>query len=442
MPGIVTEVLVIVALLALNGVFAMSELAIVTARKVRLQQRAEDGDAGAQAALALAHDPTRFLSTVQVGITLIGVLAGAFGGATIADELATVIARIPSLSRYANAIALGAVVTAITYLSLLIGELIPKRVALSDPERVAAVVARPMRILARVASPIVVLLTRPTNLVLRLFGIRVSSEPSITVDEIRALIEQGAESGVVEDAEHEMVMEVFRLGDHRVSDVMTPRADLRYIDIATGEEAVRRALVGQARAHVLVCEGTIENVLGVVHAEDVLVDYLTKGALDLKAVLQPPFFVPATMPALELIESFKEGRRRVAVVLDEYGGIAGAVMFADLSASLVGEIATGAAERSIQRRNEAEWTIRGNVSLDDLESELDLPRIAERERYGVRTVAGLVMSLLGHVPKVGESVLWKGVRFEVSEMIGRRITRLLVSKPRRMERQPNEQPAA
>src|SRR5829696_2346893 len=239
MGAIATEILIVLVLLALNGVFAMSELAIVTARKVRLEQRADDGHAGARAALQLAHNPTQFLSTVQVGITLIGVLAGAFGGATIAEKLAPSFQRIPTLAPYADALALGIVVTAITYLSLLIGELVPKRVALSHPERVASLIARPMRVLSRVASPLVILLTGPTNLVLRLFGIRVSAEPSITAEEIRALIEQGAESGVVHGTEQEMVEGVFRLGDRLVADVMTPRMRLEWVDVSESPEAIR-----------------------------------------------------------------------------------------------------------------------------------------------------------------------------------------------------------
>ena len=316
-----TELIVILLLLALNGVFAMSELAIVTARKVRLEQRAEEGDAGARAALKLAHEPTQFLSTVQVGITLIGVLAGAFGGATMAEKVAAGFTRVPALAPYANALGLGLVVTLITYLSLVIGELIPKRVALSNPERVASLVARPMQVLARVASPLVKLLTGPTNLVLRLFGLHVSSAPSITVAEIRALVEQGAESGVVEGAEHQMVEGVFRLGDRRVSDVMTPRTQLEWIDIAEPPDVVREELIAKARSRVLVCDGTVDSVLGVVFAEDLLAQSLAGQPVDLRAKLRQPLYVPATMQALALLEQFRVSRQQVAVALDEYGGL-------------------------------------------------------------------------------------------------------------------------
>ncbi|MEW5916007.1 MAG: hemolysin family protein, partial [Gemmatimonadota bacterium] len=321
MSAIATELIVIVLLLTVNGLLAMSELAVVTARKVRLEQRAEEGDAGAMAALALARDPGQFLSTVQVGITLIGVLAGAFGGATLSEELADGLEHFAPVAEYADAIALGIVVAGITYLSLLIGELIPKRVALSQPERVASLVARPMKVLARAAAPIVALLTGPTNLVLRFFGIRVSAEPSITVKEIRALVEQGAESGVVEDTEHHLVERVFRLGDRLVSDIMTPRTQLEWVDLSEPADLVRRQLAAQLRARYVVCERTIENVLGVAHAEDLLAQCLGGQPLDLRPVLRQPLYVPATMAALDVLEQFKTSRQHVAVVLDEYGGM-------------------------------------------------------------------------------------------------------------------------
>ena len=339
MGGVATEILIVLLLLVLNGVFAMSELAIVTARKVRLEQRAADGDAGARAALALAHDPTQFLSTVQVGITLIGVLAGAFGGATIAEKLALGLARIPAIAPYADAIALGIVVTALTYLSLLIGELVPKRVALSQPERVASLVARPMRLLSRVAAPLVALLTGPTNLLLRLFGIRVSTEPSITVQEIRALIEQGAEIGAVEGSEHEMVEGVFRLGDRYVADVMTPRTRLKWIDVSEPPDAIRAQIIEQGTARYLMCDGEVDNVVGVAHAEDLLVRCLEGAPFDVRAVLWQPLYVPAAMTALDLLEQFRKSRQYVAIALDEFGGLQGVVMLDDLVEAVIGELA-------------------------------------------------------------------------------------------------------
>jgi putative hemolysin len=430
MSEILTELVVIFLLLALNGVFAMSELAIVTARKVRLEQRAEDGDAGARAALSLAQDPTQFLSTVQVGITLIGVLAGAFGGATLAEKLASTFARIPTVADYAEALALGIVVTGITYLSLLIGELVPKRVALSQPERVASLVARPMRLLSRVAAPVVKLLTGPTNLVLRVFGLRVSSEPSISVEEIRSLVEQGAESGVVEDTEHQMVEGVFRLGDRLVSDLMTPRTQLEWIDIADPPERVRDEIARQARSRFLVCDGNPDNVLGVVLAEDLLVQCLSGGQLELAPVLRQPLYVPSTMPGLTLLERFRTSRQQVAVALDEYGGLQGVVFLDDLVETVVGDLPLPGESGSppIAHHAEGKWLMHGSVPLEDVESTLDLDEIPDDIRGGVRTLGGLVMSLLGRVAVVGDVAQWDGLRAEVVAVEGRRVERVLVSR--------------
>lgn len=432
MPGIATEILIIVLLLMLNGVFAMSELAIVTARKVRLEQRAEEGDAGARAALALAHDPTQFLSTVQVGITLIGVMAGAFGGATIAETLAAGFENVPAVAPYANGLALGLVVTAITYLSLVVGELVPKRVALNNPERIASLVARPMRLLARLASPVVVLLTGPTNLVLRVFGVRVSAEPSITVEEIRALIEQGAESGVLEGAEHQLVENVFRFGDRLVSDVMTPRTQLTCLDATASPDMWREQVATKPSSRYLVCEGTMDRILGVVFAEDLLAQSAGGKSLDIQAALQQPLYVPGTMPALTLLERMRTSHRHVAVALDEYGGVEGVVLLDLLVDTVVGEppLASDGAMPAPKRSDDRSWTFPGSASLEDVESVAGMPPVKDQERRGVRTLGGFIMNLLGRVPESGERVEWSGVQFEVAAMQGRAVTRVIVRKPR------------
>lgn len=441
MSGIATEIVIIVLLLMLNGVFAMSELAIVTARKVRLEQRADEGDAGARAALALAHDPTQFLSTVQVGITLIGVLAGAFGGATIAETLAAWFGNVPALAPYANGLALGMVVAAITYLSLVVGELVPKRVALSNPERIASLVARPMRLLARVASPVVVLLTGPTNLVLRVFGIRVSGEPSITVEEIRALIEQGAESGVLEGGEHQLVENVFRFGDRLVSDVMTPRTQLECLDATAPPDTWREHVATKPSSRYLVCEGNMDRILGVVLAEDLLAQCAGGTSLDVRAVLQQPLYVPGTMSALTLLDQMRTSHRHVAVALDEYGGVEGVVLLDLLVDTVVGEPpqASDGAVPTAGRSDDRSWTFAGSASLEDVEAVADLPPIPDHERRGVRTLGGFIMNLLGRVPESGERVEWCGVQFEVAAMQGRAVARVVVRKPNRRDQPASDE---
>lgn len=430
MSGIARELIIILLLLALNGVFAMSELAIVTARKVRLEQRADEGDMGAKAALRLAKNPTQFLSTVQVYITLIGVVVGAFGGATVAKQLAIAFNSVPALVPYGDALGLGTVVTLITYLSLVVGELVPKGVALSNPERIASLVARPMHVLARLSAPLVKPLTAPTNVVLRLFGIRVNTDPLITVGEIRSLVEQGAESGVVEGIEHQMVEGVFRLGDRVVSDLMTPRIKLEWLDISASPEAVRAAIVAQAKPHVLVCNGAVDSVLGIVFFEALLVQCLAGRAMDLRAALREPLYVPATMPAVTLLERLRTSRQRVAVALDEYGGLQGVVTLDDVVEAIVGELPLPGetTQPPILRQREATWSIHGSVPIEDVEAALDLPEMSQDKRAGVRTFGGLVTTLLGRVAGVGDAVRWDCVRVEVTAMEGRRIERVTVTK--------------
>ncbi|MGQ0764410.1 MAG: hemolysin family protein [Gemmatimonadota bacterium] len=437
MSGIGTEIGIIILLLILNGIFAMSELAVVTARRVRLEARADEGDAGARAALSLAHEPSQFLSTVQVGITLIGVMAGAFGGATIAEQLAAGFGQVPAIAQYADALALGTVVAAITFMSLILGELVPKRIALGNPEKVASLVARPMRMLSKAVAPLVMLLTGTTNFILRLFGMSMTRDVGVTEEEIRAMVEQGAETGAVQGAEHEMVEGVFRLGDRLVSDVMTPRTQLEWVDIGSPVEEAKARIADAARLVFLVCDGTVDQVVGIVHAEDIVSRCLRGEVFELRPLINEPLYVPASMPALGLLEQFRQTRRHAAVALDEYGGLSGLVLLEDLVEFVVGAIPRPdePVERDITRRDERTWTIVGATPLEDVEVALDLDGIPEASR-GVRTIGGLVMAKLGRVPKVGDAVEIGGARFEVSEMEDRRIASVQVTKSAAATRAP------
>ena len=428
MSVITVELLVILALLLMNGVFAMSEMAIVAARKTRLEHRAEEGDAGARAALDLAAHPSNFLSTVQVGITLVGVLAGAFGGAGISEALAARFADVPWLARYAEPLAFGAVVAAITYLSLVVGELVPKRIALGSPERVAAFVARPMRLVARVGAPLVALLTGSTNVVFRVLGMRATADAGVTEQDIRAMVEQGAEAGVVQTAEHEIVENTFRLGDRQVGSIMTPRPDIVWVDLASPPGELRERLASLGRPRVLVCEGDVDNALGVVHAEDLLSRCLAGDALDLRAALHQPLFVPETMPVFQLLEEFRRSRQRVALALDEYGGVQGEVSVDDIVEALVGDLPErGEADRpEIVRAPDGTWVVDGAAAVEDLTATLDVDLPAE-DRRDYRTVAGLVLTWLGHVPAVGDQVDVGDLHLQVAEMDGRRIAQVRVS---------------
>ncbi|GLC23813.1 hemolysin family protein [Roseisolibacter agri] len=435
MSGIASEVAIILLLLVLNGVFAMSELAVMTARKIRLEQRAEAGDRGARAALELAHEPTQFLSTVQVGITLIGVLAGAFGGASIAEQLADGFRASATLAPYADALGLTIVVGAITYLSLIIGELVPKRVALTAPERIASVIARPMRMLSRVVSPLVKLLTGSTNLMLRLLGVRAHTDANVTEEEIRALVEQGAESGVLQREEHEVVERVFRLGDRQVSALMTPRPDVDWIDVGEGAAGLRAELALGRRSLLLVCREDVDHVVGFVRAEDLLARCVTGAALDsaaLESLAQAPLFVPESMPAFRLLDALRRARQHAAVVLDEFGGVAGVVTLDDVLQDLIGDFPHEQEEEGgalIVRRDDGSWLIDGQTPIADVEGALDIA-LAEEERPGYQTVGGFVMARLGRLPRPAEQFEWDGHHFEVVAMDGRRVEAVRVARVR------------
>lgn len=425
---IALEIAVILILLTVNGVFAMSEIAVVTAKRIRLEHRAERGDEGAAAALALANEPTAFLSTVQVGITLVGVLAGAFGGATLSERLAVPLAGVPVIGAYAETVAFILVVTFITYVSLIIGELVPKRVALSNPEGVAAFVARPMRTLARWGRPLVHLLTASTRGVLRLFGMRDVPEPGLTEEEIHALVEQGAESGAVPAIEHEIVESVFRLGDRQVASVITVRPDLEWLDVAATAEELRQALEVQRRPWYLVCEDSVEHVRGIAHASDLLALCAAGRPLELQPVLSEPLYVPQSMPVFRLLDVFRTARQHIAVALDEFGGVAGVVTLDDIVEELVGDIPARGEPDEPQpiTRDGKGWLVIGTAAIEDVLEELQLGAFPVEAPRGYRTLGGFILAQLGRVPVMGESFTWEGFRFEVVAMDGRRIERVRI----------------
>ena len=427
---IVTELVIIVALLLLNGVFSMSEIAVVTARKVRLARRADGGDQRARAALALAGDPTQFLSTVQVGITLVGIFAGAFGGATIAEELAPFLAPLPGVGPYAESAALVLVVAVITFLAVVIGELVPKRIALAHAETIASWVARPMGLLARLGGPVVWLLTASTELLLRIIPVSVSGEPSVTEDDIRALVAQGTAGGVVDEEEEEILDRVLHLGDRPVTTVMTRRTEVEWIEVTADARAVSEAFASRDDARLLVCEGGIENVLGVVRAREVVVQSLRGEAIDLRALARRPLFVPETTSLLQLLTSFRQSEVQSAVVLDEFGGVEGLATLDDILEDLVADLPgrPGVDGREIVRRPDGSWLIGGSAEVELVDEELGIERPAAEQDRGYRTMAGFIMTELGRVPQVGEHLDRWGYRFEVVDVDGRRIDRLLVSR--------------
>ncbi len=422
MSSIALEIVVIMVLLVVNGIFSMSEMALVSARKTRLAHRAEAGDAGARAALDLASHPTNFLSTVQVGITLVGVLAGAFGGAGISQVLAESIRDVRWIGEYAEPIGFGIAVSAITYLSLIIGELVPKQIALGNPERIAALIARPMRFLSRLGSPLVALLTGSTKFVFRLFGVRATVEPGITEQDIRAMVEQGAETGVVEPVEHEIVENTFRIGDRRVRSIMTPRPDVYWIDVNSSPEHLREQVVAARWAPWLVCDGSVEKPVGFIEAEDLLVAQLSGAPLAPRALARESIYVPDTMPVFKVLEAFRSAGQHGAVVLDEFGGFAGMVTVDDIVEALVPLPAAEPGQPSeIQRQPDGSWLIDGAAALDDVLTTLDVDPPAGKRDIRVDTIGGLVMALMGRIPVGGDTIQYGELALRVERITRRRV---------------------
>ncbi len=425
------EILFVLLLIVANGVFSGSETAVVSSRKARLQQRAANGDERARRALALAEEPNVFLATVQVGITLIGILSGAVGGATVAGSFAGTIERISPLAPYADTIALVLVVLILTYLSLVVGELVPKRIALNNPEAVAANVAGPMRYLSVAVSPVVRLLGASTDGALRLLGVKASEEPPVTEEEVGVLLEQGARAGVFDPAEREMVEGVFDLADDPVGALMTPRPDVVWLDLDDPPEANQRRMVESPFSRFPVCRGDLDRVVGVVRAKELLAEVLAGRPFDLEASMRPPLVVPENAPALRLLEQFRQSGEHLALVVDEYGGTAGLVTPQDLLEAIVGDIpGTGdPADPAALRRDDGSWLLDGTLPLDRLADLLGLGpnENPEAAATGYRTLAGFALERLGRIPAPGDAFAWHGWRFEVVDMDGRRVDKVLVA---------------
>jgi putative hemolysin len=432
MPSVMLEGLVVVLLIFVNGIFALSEIAVVSARKTRLQQWADEGNARARAALELANNPNQFLATIQIGITLVGILAGAFGGATIATELAVILSDITWLAPYGHPLSLTLVVLVITYLSLIVGELVPKRLALNNPERMAMAIAAPMQGLSRVAYPAVHLLGLSTEFLLRALGMKPSAEPPVTEEEIRALIEQGTQAGMFEEAEQEMVERVFRLGDRRVSAVMTPRTEIVWLDREASALEIRRTITESAHSRFLVADGSLDNVLGVVHAKDLLAHILGEQVVNLEATLQQPLYVPESMRALKVLELFKQSGTHIALVIDEYGGIQGLVTPSDILEAIVGDLpeAGEQVEPLAVQRPDGSWLLDGMLPVDEFKDLFDLGELPGEDQGIYQTLAGFVIMQLGRIPAATDYFIWEGLKIEVMDMDGNRVDKVLVTPTR------------
>ena len=428
MSSITLEILLLILLIVANGIFSMSEMAIISSRKARLQNMANQGNKKARVALDLAESPNRFLSTVQVGITLIGILAGAFGGATISEKLAQNLDRVPLLAPYSQGLSFGIVVMAITYLSLIVGELVPKRLALNNPEVIAASVAMPMKAIAAFASPVVHLLSASTDLVLRILGIGPSTEPQVTEEEIKVLIEQGTEAGMFEEAEQDMVERVFRLGDRPVSALMTPRPDIVWLDLEDSPEENRKKMMDSANSRFPVCQGGLDNVLGIMPVTDLLARSLSGEALDLTVSLRQPVFVPESTRGLKVLELFKQTGIHMALVVDEYGVIQGLVTLNDILVEIVGDVPSADELDNPQavQREDGSWLLDGMLSVDEFFKIFAVNDSQGEHRGSYQTLGGFVITHLGRIPNAADHFEWDGMRFEVMDMDGNRVDKVLV----------------
>ena len=420
------ELAIVAALIVLNGLLAMSELAIVSARPARLKMLIEQGVKGSHRALALASDPGRFLSTVQIGITLVGVLAGAYSGATFGRRLSDWLLEFGLGITVAEYLGFGLVVTLITYFSLIVGELVPKQIALRDPERIACKVAPAMTVLARVAAPAVWLLSFSGRAVLSLFGGGGPSASRITEEEIKTLVAEAEGAGILEPQERAMISAVLRLGDRPVRAVMTPRHEVDTIDIGDDVEMIRRRMVASKHTRLPVYDPEVDGVIGVVQAKDFLGKGAEFGRDDVRALVQSAPIVPDSMDALDVVDLFRETAVHIGLVHDEYGNFQGVVTAADILESIVGELPVeGQSEPGIVERADGSLLVSGSVPADELAERLHVKLPPDRNFH---TVAGLVLAETGHLPEVCETVDIQGWRFEVLDLDGRRIDKLLVSR--------------
>lgn len=424
------EIVIVIVLILLNGIFAMSEFALVSSKKSRLKQQAEEGDKGAASALELANELTPFLSTVQIGITLVGILAGAFGGATVAQGLAAYLRQFPALASISNALSITLVVLVITYLTLIFGELVPKRIALNKSEAIASKVAKPMLFLSAIAKPLVLILSVSTEAVLRVMRIQKSTEPPVTEEEIKIMLEEGTEAGVFEMAELSMIEGVLEIGDLRVKSLMTHHTDIIALDLNDSIDENLQIMIRSGRSYFPVYEKDLDNIIGMVSVKHVLAKIVESGTVDLRAQVTKPLYAPEALPVLKLLELFKEVGVHIALITDEYGSIEGLITLHDILEAIVGDVRSlgEPIEMPVVLREDGSWLIDGDTPIEKLKDTLSLDFFPQEEHGYYRTIAGFIMFILQRIPRTGDHIEFKGLRYEVVDMDGNKVDKVLVMK--------------
>lgn len=417
------EILMILALILINAVLAMSEAAMLAARKTKLQQEANEGDKAAHSALELLQHPNIFLSTTQIAITLIGVLAGAVGGATLSKPLAAQLVKIEVLVPYSDSIAIAFVVLIITFLTIWLGELVPKRIGLHSPEKITKLVVGPMFFISKLFSPIIKLMSSATELVLKLIGIKPSAEPPITEEELQVLIDQGTQAGVFEESEQDMVEGVFSLGDQRVYSLMTPRTEIVWLDINDTAEEIRQKITACPYSRFPVRQDTLETIVGIVRSRDLLVESLSGKDIKLKDLIKPAFYIPETMFASRALEILKEKNTELLLVVDEFGGVQGLLTINDILEEIVGEME--GEEPQATQRQDGSWLLDGMLEVDEFKEIFNINTLPHENEY--ETLSGFIMTSLGRMPKTTDHFEWNDLRFEVMDMDGRRVDKVLVT---------------
>jgi putative hemolysin len=426
MSSVILQLIFLFFLILLNGFFAMSEIAIVSGRRTRFQQLADEGDPRARTLLALTANPSRFLSTLQTGITLVGILTGAFGGTTVAEELGGVLQGVPFLGASGRPVAVVIVVLATTFLSILVGELIPKQIALQYAESVALSVAKSVRLLAAILSPLARVLAAASGLVLRLFGVKEMRQQPVSEEEIKVMIDEGIEHGMFVEAERDMIEGVFTLGDKRVVELMTPRGDVVWLDMEDTREAMNARIRDSGHSRFPVCRGDLDTLVGIVRAKDILNCMLAEQSFDLSLYAQPPLYVPENALVLKALEAFKKGKQHVALAVDEYGVVQGLITIYDIMEAIVGDMPSAEDEADgpmAVKRADGSWLLDGLLPLDRFKEIFGFEELPEEGSY--QTLGGFMMLQLGRIPSPADAVTWKGVRLEVVDMEKNRVGKVL-----------------
>jgi putative hemolysin len=421
--SISSEIITILLLIVINGLLAMSEAALVASRKARLQQQAGEGNKASALAVKLIEDPNIFLSAVQIGITLIGVLSGAVGGATISKALAVLLLNVPYIGPYSETISLALVVLVITILTIWLGELVPKRLGINSPERIAQIVAGPMLFISRVFSPLIKMMSGATNFVLKIFGVNPSVEPPITEEELQLLIDQGTQAGVFEEAEQDMVEGIFSLGDTRVYSVMTPRTEVVWLDVSDSTEEILEKMSGSPYSRFPLRQDSLETILGIVKSRDLLVSILSQKQINLKELAKPAYFIPETMLASRALEVLKKNNAEMLLVVDEFGGVQGLLTINDILEEIVG-VMEGDEPQATQRQD-GSWLLDGMLEVDEFKEIFNLNELPHETEY--ETLSGFIMTSLGRLPQTADHFEWNNLRFEVVDMDGRRVDKVLVT---------------